>query len=153
MATADEANPKRSALAEVASKKRSPVLVGHSMGGYIVQRYLESNNAAHAVLVASVPSNGILHANLRAIRHRPTAALMAAVLLDYSHFVRTEELVHEQFFAPDTPPDVVTACHRRLQNESAIAISTMAVRRPRPERVRTPVTVVAATHDGIFTLR
>ncbi len=139
------------ALAEVASTKQSPTLVGHSMGGYVVQRYLESNDAAHAVLVASVPSKGILGANLRAFRHRPTAALAAALLVDYSYFVRTEELVRDQFFTSDTSADVVATCYEQLQNESAIAINTMVVRRPRPKRVRTPVTVVAAKHDGIFT--
>ena len=36
------------------------MLVGHSMGGYTVQRYLETRTAAAGVLVASVPVRGLL---------------------------------------------------------------------------------------------
>lgn len=38
---------------------RPPVLVGHSMGGFVVQRYLESHPAAAAVLLAPVPATGL----------------------------------------------------------------------------------------------
>src|SRR5690349_19995251 len=34
---------------------RAPVLVGHSMGGYVMQRYLERWQAPAAVLLASLP--------------------------------------------------------------------------------------------------
>ena len=40
----------------------------------------------------------------------------------------------------------------RLQNESARAIAAMIARPPRTERVTTPVHVVAAERDAIFTL-
>ena len=71
---------------------------------------------------------------------------------DYSHFVRTDALVRQQFFRTETPDEIVASCRDRLQNESAIAINSMVIRRPRPERLTTPVTVVAARDDAIFTL-
>ena len=36
-----------------------PVLIGHSMGGFVVQKYLESHDAAGGVLLASIPPSGI----------------------------------------------------------------------------------------------
>ena len=36
-----------------------PVLVGHSMGGLVVQRYLERHDVPAAVLMASVPPTGL----------------------------------------------------------------------------------------------
>lgn len=39
-----------------------PVLIGHSMGGYLVQRYLAQGEASAAVLMASVPPQGLLPA-------------------------------------------------------------------------------------------
>jgi len=39
-----------------------PVLIGHSMGGYLVQQYLRRANAPAAVLMASVPPQGLLPA-------------------------------------------------------------------------------------------
>lgn len=44
---------------------RPPVLVGHSMGGMIVQKYLEQHTAPAAVLLASAPPRGLLPATLR----------------------------------------------------------------------------------------
>ena len=48
-----------------------PVVIGHSMGGFIVQKYLESNDAPAGVLMASIPPQGNLGSALRWIRHRP----------------------------------------------------------------------------------
>ncbi|MBI4631514.1 MAG: alpha/beta fold hydrolase [Chloroflexi bacterium] len=38
----------------------SPVIIGHSMGGFTAQKYLETNPAPAAVLLASIPSFGML---------------------------------------------------------------------------------------------
>jgi len=47
-----------------------PVIVGHSMGGLVVQKYLEKYIAPAAVLLASVPVKGVLRTTLRiALRH------------------------------------------------------------------------------------
>ena len=129
-----------------------PILVGHSMGGYVVQRYLESADVEAAVLVASVPANGALGANLRTLRHHPYRTVKAMLTANYIGLVDDPDLVQDLFFTPDTPGVVVDAVVERLQNESARAINTMVVRPPRTERVTTPVHVVAAEHDAIFTL-
>ncbi|MEM7288194.1 MAG: alpha/beta hydrolase [Actinomycetota bacterium] len=129
-----------------------PVLVGHSMGGYTVQRSLETRTAAAGVLVASVPWRGSLRPNLRAIRRRPGPTLLAALTADYSRMVADAELVRELFFTPETPEDVVGATVDRLQNESALAITTMAVRRIRTDRITTPMFVIGAEGDAVFTV-
>ena len=38
----------------------APVLIGHSMGGMVVQKYLESHSAPAVVLMSSVPPQGLL---------------------------------------------------------------------------------------------
>ena len=128
------------------------VLVGHSMGGYTVQRYLERGSARTGVLVASVPRRGAFPANLRLMREEPRAVLAATTLLDYHRLVDTPQKVRDLFLSDDAPPTVVDALAGRLQSESALAILTMVVRPPRPARVTTPVRVIAAEDDTIFTL-
>jgi len=131
---------------------RPAVLVGHSMGGYVVQRFLETNTAAAGVLVASVPRRGALGANLRLLKDHPLLTAKATVMADYSGLVGSTDLVGSLFFRPETPAEIVESTYSQLQNESALAISTMIVRPPRPKRVTTPVHVVAASDDAIFTL-
>ena len=48
-----------------------PVLVGHSMGGLVVQKYLEEHTAPAAVLLAPVPVKGVLRTTLRIFFHHP----------------------------------------------------------------------------------
>ena len=127
-----------------------PVIVGHSMGGYLTQRYLENHIAAAGVLVASVPHRGALAANLRILRRMPGATLAAMGLFDYHRLVDTEAKVREFFFAADTPSPVVAETAAKLQSESALAILTMLARPPRPTKVTSPVHVISAEGDVIF---
>lgn len=129
-----------------------PVLVGHSMGGYVVQRLLETASVPQAVLVASVPRRGVLAPNLRLAREHPIEVLRASCTLDYSGLVADADRVRELFFHAGTPDATVRATHASLQNESALAILTMIARPPRPKAVTSPVTVVAAEADAIFTV-
>lgn len=43
----------------------SPVLIGHSMGGFVIQKYLEDHEAAGAVLLSSPPPGGLWGTALR----------------------------------------------------------------------------------------
>ncbi|MEM9463770.1 MAG: alpha/beta fold hydrolase [Actinomycetota bacterium] len=139
-------------VAAVETCSSPPILVGHSMGGYVVQRYLESRDTAAGVLVASVPARGALAANLRTLRAHPGRTLRAMVTADYLRLVDDPDLVRELFFTADTPAEIVDALTPRLQNESAFAINTMVFRPPQPTKVATPVHVIAAEGDTIFTL-
>ncbi len=47
-----------------------PVLIGHSLGCYIIQKYLEKHSAPAAVLLATVPVSGFFKMLVRtAMRH------------------------------------------------------------------------------------
>ena len=45
--------------AEIDRISPRPVLIGHSMGGYLTLKYLETNQLPAAVLIASVPPPGL----------------------------------------------------------------------------------------------
>ena len=49
-----------------------PVIIGHSMGGLIVQKYLESHDSPAGVLMTSMPPQGNLGSALRWIRQHPS---------------------------------------------------------------------------------
>ena len=128
-----------------------PVLVGHSMGGLVVQKYLEQGRAAAGVLLASAPPRGIIGAVLRTARHDPIGLLRANLTLSLYPLVSTPEKARDRLFSDDTPDETVLACQPRLQDESFRAFLDMIVfDLPRPERVRVPVLVLGAAEDGIF---
>jgi pimeloyl-ACP methyl ester carboxylesterase len=139
----------KSAAAEFADP---PVLVGHSMGGLVVQKYLERGPAAGAVLMASVPPGGTIGAVARqAIRH-PMALLKSSLLLRLKPFISTPTLARELFFTPDTPGPLVDRCFARLQDESYLAFIDTMIMLARPRSIGVPVLVLGAERDSIFTV-
>jgi pimeloyl-ACP methyl ester carboxylesterase len=140
-------------VAETAAQlPTQPVLVGHSMGGFVIQKYLEHHTAAGAVLVAPVPPTGVLRATLRIARHHPVQFVKVNVSLRLAPLVATPELVRDLFFSPSTPDEQVDACAQRVQDESYRAFLDMLaldlVKTKRVNRVR--MLVLGAADDTII---
>ncbi|BBX16434.1 alpha/beta hydrolase [Mycolicibacterium duvalii] len=129
----------------------APVLVGHSMGGYLVQKYLQTRAAPAAVLMASMPPSGYIASGLRWLRRHPWHFARMSATGRSLPYVGTLALARERFFSPSTPDDVVANCVARLQEESARSGLDGLYDRPRPERVETPVLVLGARRDGAVT--
>ncbi|MFD3408898.1 alpha/beta hydrolase [Aquirufa sp. HETE-83D] len=56
------------ALHQVVEKlDQPPIIIGHSMGGMILQRFLKTGSCKKAILLASVPPTGVFRASLRAL--------------------------------------------------------------------------------------
>jgi pimeloyl-ACP methyl ester carboxylesterase len=130
-----------------------PVLVGHSLGGLLAQRYLERHPAPGAVLMASVPPGGMSASAVRLGARHPLVLLKVNFLMSLRPLVATSELVRELLFAPGTPQAVVDRCRARLQDESYLAfVDMVALVLPRPRRVHAPVLVLGAEWDGFITV-
>jgi len=130
-----------------------PVVVGHSLGGLVVQKYLEGHPAPAAVLMASIPSSGTIGLTARLIGRHPLVTAKANLQLSLRPYVATPSLVRELFFTPSTPQEIVDLCLAQLQNESYPAfLDTVLVALPRPRRVVAPVLVLGAQADGVFTV-
>lgn len=129
-----------------------PVLIGHSMGGYVVQKYLETHDAPGAVLLASIPTRGTSGFTLRYTRRHPRAAFRAILTADPGHLVGTPELAADTFFSPNLPAHELSRHFARLGSESALVLlETGLLALPRPYRVHTPLLVLGAANDQVFT--
>ena len=130
----------------------APVLIGHSMGGLVVQKYLESDSRIPAaVLLASVPPTGAVRTTLNIAMRHPGVFLKANTTLKLYPIVGTPELTREAFFSADMHEEKVRGYHHRIQNESYRAFLDMLfLKLPRPRRVKTPVLVLGAANDTIF---
>ncbi|CAM3765578.1 alpha/beta hydrolase [Occultella aeris] len=128
------------------------VVVGHSLGGLVAQKVVESERAAGLVLLAPTPVRGTLPAVGRLALRHPGALLRATLTLRMWPFVRTHTLVRDLFFTARTDQWVVHDTWVRLRDESYLAFLQTIVLRPRPGRVRAPVLVLAAEEDRFFTL-
>ncbi len=134
---------------QVAAQMPSPpVLIGHSMGGMIVQKYLGRHRAPAAVLLASVPPRGLLPATLRFVRRHPWAFLKANLTLRMYPAVGTPALCREMFFSAGMPEEQAAAYCRRIQDESYRAyLESVFLFLSRPPRITTPLLVLGAADD------
>lgn len=137
----------------VAGMSAPPVLIAHSMGGYILQKYLEEHTAPAGVLLASIPTSGILRMILRMLRRHPVSTLQALFLMNPWHFVSTPALAKDYFFSDDFPDAKFMQYYAHIQAESfRVALEATFFRLPRPARIKTPLLVLAAETDRVFTV-
>ena len=136
-----------------------PVVVAHSMGGYILQLLL-TGGAAHqpgpgalagAVLIGSPPPHGILRFLLRYARSHPVAFARAVATLNLRHMVGTPRLVRRLLVRPTSSDDDVHAVLSGLNRESLrVAIEMAVLVKPDAARNRTPLLVIGAEQDQLF---
>ncbi len=134
-----------------------PFVVGHSMGGGVVQHLLARRDRPRtggAVLLASMPPSGVLPITLRVAREDPGLFLRANLRRDLGMLVADPEQVRAMFLSADAPQVLVDDVAARVQSESYLAFLDMLVLdRPRPRRVEDPVLVLGAADDTIFSVR
>jgi pimeloyl-ACP methyl ester carboxylesterase len=132
-----------------------PVLVAHSMGGFVVQQYLEKHTAAGAILVAPIPPTGALRVTLYVARHHTLAFLKINAQLRLGPLVGTPDLARAVLFSASMPDAQVNLYQRRVQDESYRAfLDMLALDLVRTKRVnRVPMLVLGAEHDTIVTQR
>jgi len=139
-------------VAEIASTlPATPILIGHSMGGAVVQKYLETHQAPGAVLLASMPPAGVLATTLRIAAHHPLRFLAANLTMSLYGLVNTPALAREMFFSASMPEERVKTYTALLRDESYRAFLDMLVfNLPAPRKVNTPILVLGGAEDTIF---
>ncbi len=102
-----------------------PILIGHSMGGFIVQKYLEQYAAPAAVLMCTVPPQGMMGVAFNALFTRPALLnnlndMMAGGKASY-------ESLREALFAQEVTLDDLKRFYHLAQPESHRAIWDMTL--------------------------
>jgi pimeloyl-ACP methyl ester carboxylesterase len=129
-----------------------PVLVGHSMGGVVVQRYLENASAPAAVMMAAVPPEGLLGSGLRMALFDPFLfGQMHLFQCGYSALISPDAL-KRAIFSDDVSTHVLTHAFARAQQESQRAIFEMSwpLARLYHHHPDIPTLVLAAGNDALF---
>ena len=127
-----------------------PVVIGHSMGGLVLQKYLERTSLPGAVLLCSVPPQGLLSSTLGLMFSRPN------LLFDLSRIIGGGEphldTLREALFHQPVSRAVINDCFMHFQPESMRAVWDMnGFDLPRPARMhRPPMLILGAAHDALI---
>ena len=102
-----------------------PVLVGHSMGGFIVQKYLEHRDAAGAILLCSVPPQGLVASQFHLMLQKPQL-FMEINRIVAGNYTDTQTL-QDALFVSEVEQEVLGTWLTRMQAESHRAIWDMSM--------------------------
>jgi non-heme chloroperoxidase len=127
-----------------------PVLIGHSMGGFVVQKYLESHVAPAAVLSCSVPPQGLLAAALNMMFSKPYLMQDLNGIMSGGQVVM--ETLRDALFAQPMPMQDLQRFYQMAQPESHRAIwdMSMFVSMDAAKVKRTPLLVQGAELDHLI---
>jgi pimeloyl-ACP methyl ester carboxylesterase len=129
----------------------APILIGHSMGGFIIQKYLENHASPGAVLLSSPSPAGLLPTALRIARRRPLAFAKVNLTFSLLPMIATPQLAREAFFSDDVTDEQLLEHWEKMQDDSFRAFLDMvALDLPKPEKVKARVLVLGVARDNML---
>lgn len=140
-------------LAQVAQRLAAPaILIGHSMGSAVVERFLERNQARAAVLMAPVPPSGILGATMKIALTEPAFFDRQGRAIHGEYTPEALQTIRDVYYSPETGTDDLIRFSRYFQSESRRAILdlTLLAMRIGLRRAALPVLVVGGEADAVF---
>lgn len=135
--------------AVVAKLESAPVLIGHSMGCWVVLNYCQTHGAPAAVLMAPGTPQGLRRWAVRAALRHPGLVLRSSTFGNPADFFSTAASTREFIFSAHTPESTVRSCAARLQPESRQAARETVNRLPDVGLVKAPMLVLGAEEDGM----
>jgi pimeloyl-ACP methyl ester carboxylesterase len=137
--------------AVAATLPETPVMIGHSMGGFVLQKYLETQSSPAAFVMASVPPTGAWPMLLRLTEDRPLDVLKVSATLSLFPIVSDPAKAHELLFPPSMPRQTVVRYHRLLQEESLLSyLDSLGLDLIATDRVASPIAVFGASDDAVI---
>jgi len=129
-----------------------PVIIAHSMGGFITQKYLESHhNHPAAVLLTPIPPFGLWPTTFNVLRERPLVILKSLANLSLYPIVETPEVARWSLFSDDFPTELLEMYQSKMQNESFRAyLDELGLNLVRTKLAKTSLLIIGAENDAVI---
>lgn len=129
-----------------------PVMIGHSMGGAVVQHCLARRRLPGAVFMASAPPHGMLESTLGLAWRDPFVFRQMSMLASFGRDYVEPEGVRRAMFSPRVGLDELARWEPLLCDESRRVLMEMNVWNPFPPRPlgKPPILVLGGEKDALF---
>ncbi len=130
----------------------APILVGHSMGGMIVQKLMQRQPLTAAVLMASLPPDGLFWPTWWLWLQDPVLLFNLNLLQNFGPNAIPLQMARRALFSADVPDERVARLCRQSQGESPRALMDMlGLGLPVPGRhYACPTLVLGAERDALI---
>ena len=128
---------------EVEKLNEPPIIIGHSMGGMILQHFLKTGSCKKAVLMSSVPTSGVLMASIRVLFRYPGAIPyllrrnLVGAFKKYPHLMLNKPMLTARYA-------------HRMCAESFRAYLGLLI--PVSHKLSIPILLIGGAQDGLITV-
>ena len=137
-------------FAAIDSFDEPPILIGHSMGGYLAWRAAEARNVAALVMMAPVPPTGLAAPAMQLLMSNPALAIDVAQV--HAGQIASVDTLHASLFSDAVPLSVAERYIGRFQAESRLAVAGLYA--PHLPNVMAlwgmPIKVIGAGNDPLI---
>ena len=122
---------------------RNLVLIGHSMGGVLSQKYAESRNPIKLILLHTAPPKSVIkHVDFNAFmkRGREQGRILTDKVLESDS--DPQKLIGYMFDLGNVDPEILKMCHHKMGKESARALQEMKDVEVNAQKIHCPVYVL-----------
>jgi len=129
-----------------------PVIISHSMGGFITQKYLERHpEIPAAVLLTAIPPTGLWPTILTLLGQKPGMVLKTIGTLNPGVVIDTQEKARWVLFSDDLPEELLNKFYRQMNSESFRSLlDELGLNLVRAKRIQTPLLVIGAQNDTVI---
>lgn len=130
-------------------------LIGHSMGGFTIQHYLQSpaKNIVGAALLCSAPSHGLWHLMGKLVLHYPFHFVQSVLQMSWLPVMKNKKRLQRVMFREDVPPQKMNEVISLLQDESFLAFLEMGfLKLPKIKQLPVPVLIIGAENDYLISV-
>ncbi len=129
-------------------------LIGHSMGGHVVQKYLElhpNTPIEKAVLLCSVPPHGVWRTTLKTILKHPIAFILVNFKWSFKPLFNSKLIVKELFYTDKIDENKLEKAFNLMEDESYFAyLDMLFLDLPKPKKINKKMLVIGGGKDFIF---
>lgn len=133
------------------SLETPPIVFGHSMGGYITQKYLQHNDLPLAILLAAIPPSGVVRPTFKVMFKMPFSFLRSNLTLNLRYIINSVKKSRQMFFGAEMTDAEISDYVEKMNNESYLAYLAMLFGRVRTDEITSPVKVIGGGDDFAIT--
>lgn len=135
-------------LRAVVSTLDTPLIVGHSMGGFVTQAYLTRHAARGAVLLASAAPKPVFFQLFKTMLSQPFSVIRSGLMQNGPSGNDDHDMLRRQMFSREPDDRSMDKYLGNIQAESYRAVTSLLTRGIRqPAAIKTPLLVIGAGRD------
>jgi pimeloyl-ACP methyl ester carboxylesterase len=132
--------------------EKPPVIIAHSMGGFVTQKFLEKHpETPAAVLLTAIPPTGLWPTILALLAQKPGMVLRTVGMMNLWVVIETLEKARWALFSDDLSEELLQKYHHQMNSESFRSLlDELGLNLVHTKRIQLPLLIIGAQNDTVI---